>query len=185
MLDTPTSDWIDDFSQRYSNTWCWYVDGNKKTLVRITRVNVQRVEFVDKDGWEFKANVDGGAVFEFSQVPSGWYIDQEEKPWLFQRRPARQWKRGICEQNTYTYTIVNDRLILVDLTPQSLLSLENAGKTNSSVLSKFFCVTDSRVYCLNSMIGVREGNKISMLKPQFKQELSDAIRRSKNNYQIV
>lgn len=186
MLDSPTRAWLDDFSSRYSGTWCWYVDGDKRMLVRITHVGNERVTFEDIEGWKYSANVDSGVLFEFSQVPSGWYVNKKLGPILFVRRPARQWKRGICDQNTSCYSInTNGGLRLSEITGDSLSSLENAGKTDISVLSKWFCVHRSILYCLDTVIGVKENNKIILSEPRFRQELTDAVRRSGNTYEVV
>lgn len=90
-----------DFSQRYAGTYGWYhSDSGNKILVRVTEVDESSVRFEDKNGIAYSALCDKGNVFEFLPLERAVYNLVNDDVVISERVPARQWKRGICRENT-------------------------------------------------------------------------------------
>lgn len=181
MLDTPTQDNYRDFRARYRCTFGWYIDAKYgKLLVVIKDVDEHVVRFSGLQGEEYHAKVGANILFEFSQIAHGWY-SSVDGPRLLIRRPQRQWKRGICEENTYLYVNAGNWLQSI---PLSLVELNKCftGKDGYSdgdfVLSKYFACIGNTLYMKDMPVGKREGNVLKLPNTLVHQELSDIVRRN-------
>lgn len=199
MIESPTSTNIGDFKQRYQGVLGWYIpeEGKSKLLVRVTSVNNERVTFSDKNGGSYHAYVDAGVRFEFLPIVKEWK-NTPKSCYFLSRVPARQYKRGICEDNTsiisfnmttgkyteeqeykgwyeYIYGIYSyNRTIKEDL--KDFLD----GKRECTALSKHFAIGNGHVLLYNTIIGSYSGTNITLKTDLFLQELTDLCNR--NNY---
>lgn len=123
MRDSPTSENWGDFSQRYKDTYGFLLgESAKKVLVRVDNVSEDSVRFVDDSGHEYFARVDAGVQFEFIPVDMGAY-NVRKGVLLVNRQPARQWKRGICRNNTSIRQVQiynHSKGVVVDFVAQKL-----------------------------------------------------------------
>lgn len=197
MIDSPTTANLQDFKQRYSGVLGWYIsqDDKSRTLVTVSNVSSERVTFKDQVGGTYYANVNGGVQFEFLPVEKGWHNTQEHCYFL-SRIPARQWKRGICADNT---SIRRGDVILglsygeVDTWAGSIFKVFSytgsvincvrefmEGKRNSVALSNHFALVQGRILLHNIIIGSYHSDNKKLLileKDIMVQELTDTLRR--------
>jgi hypothetical protein len=96
-----------DFRQRYEGTFGFYRgEDGKKLLVRLEAINERVCLFIDKNGLEYRLNVDSEKDIGFDFIPpkSGYYNtlmdDGTLQPVLVSRVPARQFQRGVSSKNT-------------------------------------------------------------------------------------
>ena len=99
MIESPSHNNIADFKQRYSGVFGWLNPKDGRQRVFVKNVSATRVTFTDPTGHEYYANVDAGVDFEFLPAEKAW-AQTSLGLFLIQRIPARQWKRGICVDNT-------------------------------------------------------------------------------------
>lgn len=185
MIDTPTSHNISDFKQRYHGVFGW-LHPNKHP-VYISSVNSRQVVFTDAEGAEFYAAVNGGAQFEFAPVVRGWYATPTNMYYMT-RVPARQWKRGIAEENTHIalpssvdYTFHGDqwKKAVFDV-------LGNTEYTGTNVMSRHFARVDKSLYLYNRVIGnFINDSKVALDNDMFRQEFSDMVRRKNLGIEVV
>lgn len=194
MLDTPTSENYRDFHQRYSHTFGWLITKDKPDqFVQILDLDDNSVNFkTSKDGPTYYAKVNGGAVFKFQQVERGLYRGLDGLIWYLARIPARQWKRGVCKQNTQLQFLDSNNFYNPD--DRGFDSFANVlcneqryeyqeNEYEDTLISKHFCVSSTgSVFFYNRAIGSADKNG-SITLNQFgavvKQELQDALRRNK------
>jgi hypothetical protein len=183
MIDTPTSNNIADFKQRYSGVFGWLLSEGVKKLVYISGVNSKQVTFTDAEGGNYFANINAGVEFEFAPVMRGWY-NTPEGVFYMCRIPARQWKRGVCVDNTHVgaggspdYQLVGDAW---NKAVFSILSVSNPYKINDlqyTAYSKHFANVYGRLYLYTKPIGVVVDNHVKLASPLFRQEFMDMCRR--------
>lgn len=97
---------IADFSRRWANTYVWMNMDNLKreVLVRITSVeeHPKKVAVINVTSKEFGAlRVNFGSEtssLKFKHPPVG-VFQYGSDSYLLQRRPQRQWRRGLCSDN--------------------------------------------------------------------------------------
>lgn len=199
MIATPTGSNIGDFKQRYQGVVGFLRPKDKApTLVFVYNVSSSRVTFKDQNNHEYYANVDSGVEFEFIPTQRAWY-NTSKGTFYLQRVPARQWRRGICPDNTAFQQLYDDMMGLSeeDWKNVAFLVMGNTvsykegvinylnGQQRTCALSKHFAMGPSRVYFCNLFVGQRDGSKI-ILKEEYGmlyQELSDVCKR--NNYAIT
>ena len=197
MIDTPTHNNISDFRQRYQNVLGWFLTGKgEKLLVRVAEVGDSQVTFVDHGNNVYYANVGQGVNFEFLPVQRAWY-DTELTTYYVSRKAARQWKRGICQENTSIEAI--ETILGIETPgkglPWNLLAFnifstpQDTGKyvadflgnkRSSCTLGRHFSLTkhlEGRVLFHNILVGYYSKNVITDVKPIIKQELTDVIRK--------
>lgn len=199
MIDSPTHDNIADFKQRYQGVMGW-LNPNKpdgRCAVYVSNVNSQKVTFKDAKGNEYYANVNTGVQFEFLPTQRAWY-NTKDSVFLVQRIPARQWKRGVCPDNTSIGEVRGGSLygspveiewrnaafdVMTAVIPYKQAVAEFLAKGRSSVaLSKHFTISGSVLFFLNLNAGMFVDNTITLRKDldMIRQELQDLINR--NNY---
>lgn len=181
MRDTPTHENFRDFRARYQHTYGWYVDEKYgKILVNITSVEEDYVKFMGPRGEAYQARVGANIMFEFTQIEHGWYMTPT-RPVLLVRHPQRQWKRGICDENTRAMLPSGDNLYAhgVDF---KILQECFAGtyeyKEGDFALSKYFACVGTCLYMKDSVVGSRKGNVLTLKSTFVHQELVDTIRRN-------
>lgn len=173
-----------DFQQRYLGTYGWYEkpDGTN-ILVQVFKVTSEKVGFVDENGGEYWALSDVGNVFSFLPVQRGLYYYNGSIIYL-QRVPARQYKRGICLENTSINNLTEDYRMDVS---HALLQKVFGWQENPTLekfkelpardvlLNNMFAIIRKRVYLYDNVIGTYNG-RITLSNKLFKQELDDVIR---------
>lgn len=186
MKELFSSDTWADFRQRYSNTYGWYEKENgEQVLVRVAQVNNALITFLDKNEITYTAKVDKGNSFYFIPVQKG--LGYFGKDIICSSRvPARQWKRGICIENTRMRNLSQDEL--VDITHELLenfLNKELISKrleefkqsfTGHVILNSFLSFTNN-VMIYDNVIGklIRKDRKIILKSDTFLQEVVDAL----------
>lgn len=188
-----------NFSQRYLNTFGFYVNRatNQNVLVQITDIGRTQVNFKDKYGMEYHLRADSSEDIGFSFIPpkSGWH-NTPNGGVLIRRIPARQWQRGICSRNTQIMTPLSHRYeidfdmldkIFVNKTAfdQALAVFHKGSGSNTFIaLSEQFALSyaSKRIYCFDTYIGEwsksGETYKVKLdVRELWQQEVRDAFAR--------
>lgn len=183
-----------DFKQRHESTIGWLHRAGKTHLVYVSHVGGDRVSFSDKDGTEyFATSAADDTEFEFLPVTRGWK-NGTKRAWYMQRRPARQYQRGVSPNNTEIFSLSpagalnktgveiqtvheytsKDKVDPFDLFHDSL----NAKRPYGVAIDRHFAlVPKGVVYFYDRLIGMNDGNKITIDYPAIRQELGDVLRR--------
>jgi len=170
-----------DFRQRYSGTFGWYTDKDRKILVMVDQVEGDYCTFYDEKKIQYTANADKGVTFEFLPVEKGLYNVGNDLV-LVQRKPARMWRRGISADNTTLWSFLKAKNAtpsfenLSEIFSPSYRDFHSeflAGRRNSIALSKQFGIHDKNVYLYDTKIGVLDGTKIILDDDLFSQEFRD------------
>lgn len=196
-----------DFRQRYEGTYGFFFDrkNNKKLLVNIERVDTEdiprKVIFRDKRGISFNiySDVQDDIGFEFLPPKSAFYNTQSGVFYV-ERRAARQFRRGICENNCLVYSL-NDRGFRQSRVDFDSLSsifempipLDQAvkdfqNKKNPCIaLTSFMAICNSKLYMYKEDIGTVKDNTITLKEGGmlFLTELQDAVKTLNLNFTIV
>lgn len=203
MLDSPTGRNVADFKQRYQGVIGWlHQPAGNKVAVFVSNVTSSKVTFKDKADAEYYANVDAGVQFEFIPTQRAWY-NVKDAVYLVQRVPARQWKRGICSDNTFFQQLTKDTLMLT-VAPWTTVAFEVMGaalpaaavvkeyrqqQRDAVALSKHFALSASKVFFLNIQIGdVVRADKTIIIAPAYhmvRQELTDVINRNNYPFKVI
>ena len=183
-----------DFAQRYIGTYGWYErKSGTPVLVKLTDLDEFNLYFQDKVGMKYKALADAGNFFSFIPVIKGCYF-YSGIPVLIKRIPAKQYRRGICDDNT-SITAIGDNFAL-DVTfsiMESIFSgkLETGleefrtGYIGKVILDRMFVISFDKIYLYDIPIGNYNWTtrQIDMENSLFKQEVEDCIRDA--NLEIV
>lgn len=198
MLDTPTSDNIEDFRSRYRGTYGFLVrEGKTDLLVYIKETSGGHVTFQNVDGNEYYANLDQNVMFRFLPIIRGWH-NTRVGPRYFMRIPERQFHRGISRGNTAIYSLSANGLfqhtsielkLLEDVfvkKPQSSFAGYASFDENYHIPNKYFLLTETAIYMYDRKIGTIEDRKTILLtEPVFKQEVQDFITRGALKLKVV
>lgn len=192
MLDKFTSENSRDWRQRYASSWGWLVTGNEEKIVFINDVRDGVVTFTtEHNGHKYEVYEDSPVQFRFSQVPTGWFVDNAGNPFFACRRPARQWCRGISESNTrFLYTHKSVAFLPGGLNWDNVVACLSGQKKSpkqeetSDVLSNNFAVVNGKVFARSMQIGTFSKGLISLNNDLFAQEVSDVIRRGQLAYKL-
>lgn len=192
MLDTLTLYNRDDFVQRYSQSYGWFLHPEKKqkVLSYIRKVDRERVVFVTSTG-EFFAYAGTDVQFEFLPITRGWFYGPSGLVFL-QRIPAKQFCRGISDKNTMVMEVNSlGKLVEGNLSLALLEDVFNPimqgksfrsyleGTLRGFVLSQYFALVANKVYFYNHLVGeFTNNNEIILSNPMIAQELSDTICRN-------
>lgn len=102
-----------DFRQRYEGTYGFFVDETgTRMLTKILAIDQESspraVHFVDERGvtYTLYADVAGNIGYEFLP-PKSMFHNTEYGVYYTQRRAARQFKRGVCSENTTIFRLLN------------------------------------------------------------------------------
>lgn len=189
MRDSLTSDNARDFNARYVNTIGWLIHPNKgRQIVRLKEGEDNSIRFDGLDGGEYEVYADSNIEFEFIPVKRRFYQVADGRVFLLERVPARQWKRGICSDNTQAWWW-KDRWYNAEVTPKIIdmcmhekefLTLQD-GQLK---LNSFFAIMDSAFYWFRTKMGVVNKNIITLDNPVIMQEVQDAIKRGGFEYGV-
>lgn len=192
MIDSYTTHNHHDFNARYSNTYGWLLreDNGKPLFVHLIEADGERLYFDIGTDFKYHAEVDGGARFEFIPVNKGWFATTDDDLVFLCRLPARQWKRGISENNTRATSLLGMRSVRItyDLL-ESIFNAKDIFPKETSVgtlISRHFVISKSGVvYFYNQSVGVFDkGTIILDTGLNITQELNDAIKRANLNYSV-
>lgn len=173
-----------DFQQRYLNTYGWYTkDDHSSVLVKVSKVTPEKVVFVDEFSTEYFALSNVGNIFSFLPVQRGLYYYDGTIIYLA-RIPARQFKRGICQENTLLtniktmahFYISHDLLknVFGIASNPTIIKFKEAY-TGDVLLNKVFAIVNKQVYLYNRKIGEYKNKEVILSNTLFKQELVDVF----------
>lgn len=198
MREEFTRNGATDFQRRYLGTYGFFVAGEgKKVLVQVDGVSEEQVQFRDKNKNPYTANADQGNVFEFMPVERGLY-DCGDDMIAMERKPARQWKRGVCAENTSLWmfsrgdwgTVTFDRLAAT-FTARAKKDMETNlqdwlnGKRRGVAFTQQFGAWDGNLYLYYNKIGtITPDKKLCVVNPLFGQELKDVMRDTELNFKV-
>jgi hypothetical protein len=182
-----------DFRQRYEGTYGFYTtEEGSKLLVVIDSVNEEEVKFRDSKRLSYTALSDRGLSFEFlSPVKRLFAIG--DMVYLIERRPARQFQRGVSANNTRIYKLdtmapvpinFNNLAAAFDEDTEVRYKLQlvrmEKGLRKTLLLSDMLAFVNGSVYLYKDVIGRLDlANKKVVLSKNmgmFRQEVLDAIR---------
>lgn len=186
-----------DFAQRFAGVFGWYLtDENKEILVRIEEVGNNKLTFTDENNLEYTANADRDVKFKFIPVQKRVFMF-EGSCFVSQRRPLRQYKRGMCSENTDFLLIpasirspVTFPIVKAYLNPQyteTISRYKDDPEYTIGALSPLFSVRVGSVYLYNVLIGKYDTkNKVVMLDDDlFQQELIDLFTKENIQHNVV
>lgn len=189
MKDTYTSENGRDFRQRYSGTFGRYTtESGKKITVYVNELTDQEVLFNDINGVNLSARVNSGVEFEF--YPLNRRLTDHNKTILYScRKPDRQWKRGVCIDNTKIIDLARGMEIPVGHTVVDAIYNSQAnfldtfnqfkkGSRTNFLLSDKFAVVNGHVYLYDKPIGKFKNLEEVDVLPLFVQEVKDSIARN-------
>jgi hypothetical protein len=187
-----------DFIQRYIGTYGWYpTESGKKILVYLEQVVDNQLRFKDVDGTPYRANADTEVFFEFVPLKKGLYNRVKDDDVIcVQRRPQRQWQRGVTDNNTNIISL-RERAkssmnvggavgvsfeflqeILKDREVQAQASFF-AGERKNVALNRNFAIIGGKVFVFTLQIGTYKDREITLKDAMFAQEIADLIRDKK------
>jgi hypothetical protein len=187
MIETFTSENSGDFQARYAETFGWLHRTDRKQFINLESVIEDKVSFSIGTHHKYSVNINSGINFEFIPVDRGWFNTTNGEVVYLQRRPARQWKRGISESNTEIYDAYRSR---VDLTFARLSSIfENPNKwgikpSQCAISKQFAMLPDGTVYFYLHCVGRWVDNTIILDNSIVEQELRDQLTRQQSTIEV-
>jgi hypothetical protein len=185
MRDSFTRDNARDFQARYLGSYGHYIrDDGKSIPVFLSNMDDNTLYFTDLYGVEFNTVVNSGAVFEFMQMTRRLYAGLDGNIYLIERRPARQWTRGVSQNNTRAWLLTEkhgavERGVEHTLMRNILVEMETKGKTNFKLTDQI-AIVGSCLYLYNLVIGGyhKETNTVELARQYdvFSVEVKDACR---------
>jgi hypothetical protein len=200
MFEKFTAEGSRDFHQRYIGTYGMFRKGDRKTLVRLDKIDTV-VKFSDCDGIDYTLQPDSDDPtigFEFIP-PKTQYYNTEHGVRLVSRIASKQYSRGICDKNTRIQD-VRQREMGVSFTTLRPIFAEGSIITPAQTLQMFdetalsgqFALSTSsgRVWCLGNYIGMvyTWGDSLSIELtdwPLWGTELQDCLRRNNMKGTVV
>lgn len=194
-LEEFTSGGARDFRQRYLGVWGYYpTPSGEKLLVYMSQINERETKFNDAIGIEYTAKADQGVFFQFIPIEKRLFV-YDNMLVLAERRPARQYSRGVSEANTLFREITYSDTVLI--TAKTIVAYANPvydvvidpSKT-VQLLSPMFGIKHGRIFLYDRGIGsVRYDANLKLQlrvdEPLFYQELVDVVRERKINVEVV
>lgn len=187
MIEEYTANGSRDFQQRYKDTYGWYItDKGNKVFVKLSEVGTTALKFVDAKENVYTALADKGNRFEFIPLERGLFNSASEDAVVYcQRVPARQWRRGIHQQNTSLTKIGGAYNLEVNF--KSLLDIMEAhankvyvnqwkqGGRHTAAFNPMFGVVNRALYNYNRIIGSLDKKRIVLDNSLFLQEVMDIV----------
>lgn len=191
MLVKFNADTYRDFNQRYVGAYGWLITPTNKKLININSVDGHRVYYNIGGATLFWAELNSATTFEFIPVDHGLFNGRDGYTYYMHRKPARQWRRGISENNT-----VMEKLHTHKHVPINYQTLENIFNDEFSqrnypqvfetgALSKHFAVLYGKVYFYSIVIGNYANDEIILNNEITAQELKDLIHRNHWNIKVT
>jgi len=185
MREVFTSAGRQDFRQRYEGTFGWYANDGKRLLVSVDRVLDGVMHFSDQNKVQYSANADKGVGFEFLPVERGLHNIDSDMVYMY-RKVARQYKRGICPDNTvirsfstWDYIKIKHDVLEKLFTPVKVEEYINDwrnGKRVGVAFSQQFGVFKNNVVVYDNVIG-KFDDETFKVNPLFKQEIQDIMKK--------
>jgi len=192
MLDTLKSDTFRDFSQRYRHTFGWLVNKNKDIPVYIRDVSDTVVSFQGLNGEEYFAYADKDVMFKFLPLKRRITVGSDGNLYTISRHPARQYRRGVCADNTHITQLTPTGAISrrVDVPTINTIVSGDGVKTGTGIvkMSDQFAIVGAIIYLYEYTIGTVDTSSGIMIDKKylnFIQELRDAIRNGSFKYRIL
>jgi len=131
--------------------------------------------FINANNIKYYANADTGVVFKFIPVTKKlFYFD--DKLLLAQRVPARQYKRGIHQQNTNIRGVLYSEQYEVSFDMLDAYNNNKIINDDVHILNNMFALTATGLFLYNQRIGNVLDDTIHLSTPLFRQEVVDALR---------
>jgi len=175
-----------DFQQRYGGTFGWFEKENgEKLLVQVSHCDASTVVFKDASKMDYYAKVDSGNKFHFIPVVKSVY-QHGDSVLVVKRIPAKQYKRGICKENTQIYNLTSSSHVNISFEnlatifgpkDDKLLIQWCKERTGNICLDGVFSIVKNIVYIYDTPIGVYKAEErlVKLDVDVFKQELSDVF----------
>lgn len=186
MIATFTSAGWRDFNQRYANVFGYFPkEDGTDVLVYMEKVGETRCTFRDREDLTYYAQADMGVNFKFIPITKKVFL-YNGMPHLAQRVPARQYRRGICGDNTKITSILSGRSLSVDFAMVQAYTEKPDNSGKHKVFDDIFVITQAGNLCIyDHCVGSIEGSKVTLTSDIFKQEILDLFRRNNLEYTIV
>lgn len=196
MRDTFSSANMHDFNGRYADTYGFLLSkDDSRRLVLFNECSDDFAYFQTEDGGlKYHAKRDAGARFEFIQVDHRFFNAADGHTYLVERRPARQWKRGISRQNTTLYQLSSTDGIRTEKMSLKLLNdifadfsdaqynpqiNPSLAERETVALSRNFAIYQGKVYFYSIIVGDVEKDMLLInRKSLVRQEVDDAVNRN-------
>lgn len=186
-----------DFKQRYEDTFGFFTrpGTNDKRIVKFLEVNEELVSFVDQKGISYTVYPDSDVEFTFlSPVKKLFAVD--DLVFLIQRRPARQYQRGISENNTQIINLLTfgnsqptfgrlEAAFEKEPTPKLFEQDFQLGKRRTILFSNIFAGVETKFFLYNSVIGKISDKTITLDDDIYIQEVKDMIRDTGVDYKVT
>lgn len=194
MKEEFKSDHWKDFSQRYQGTYGWYEREDKgKLLVYLAKVDEDNLTFQDESGFKYYARPDKDNYFTFIPVERGCYNFETNEVVVVRRHPARQWKRGLCSENTIIQRLSDNQNLGVGFkvldsifTPKPNTALERfkAHRDCNVAFDRTLAHVNGKLYIYNNVIGEYKTGGFHLSNALFKQEVEDVVKRNNLNIMV-
>jgi len=186
------SDGWRDFHQRYKDTFGWFErEGKPSVLVKLVSIEAHGLEFVDEQGFRYNAYPDKGNFFTFLPVVKGCYLFGD-KVVTVERIPARQWRRGICNDNTsitntagYFYSVDFPIIKAIFTGQNNTIERYKLAKQLPVLLNSQFHIEHEGVFVYNKRIGNFGDDTIILDDSVFSQELGDLMKQHQLPIRVV
>lgn len=196
FLRSNARDWV----QRYQGTYGKYHKDGRSVLCYLSKIDLDSdrpcLYFKDSNNCDYHLYVDNaqGVEWEFL-LPESKYYNTPKGVYYIQRRAARQFQRGISNNNTIVNTITGrgsipaklgfDILLAVDSAFTSVDAYDYHTKWGAVALSSQICLAATGVYVASSMIGTYTWENASPdiqlvgdAGKMFMQEVKDSLTRN-------
>jgi hypothetical protein len=179
-----------DFRQRYEGTFGYFTNPvtKSKKLVKLTGVGDTSVSFTDKEGVKYEAVADRDLEFEFIPLERKLFLSGGHLMYV-ERKPARQWSRGVCDNNTRITNLSTNIPVAVNFdriqrsmepVPDLYTQMQKIkNKSAKSVLfNSFLGVHNDTLFLYGQAIGEAdlETKTLKIREPLFLQEVLDSVR---------
>lgn len=189
MLEEFKSGTVRDFSQRYVGTYGYFTTekDKRRILVHLSEISHGDLTFSDDRGNTYTAKPDVGNIFEFLPLTRKLILYKGNVVHI-SRKPARQWQRGVSENNTSLEYIATRRRLSLSFAVLKAAYLNEYKYTseaetdfldkeeNSLLLSDTFALVGEVVFLYNVKIGTVSGSAIELTTALFYQELTDLLK---------
>lgn len=186
-----------DFQQRYAESYGWLPrDGKPDLPVYIRQVDGNTLYFEDLEDNQYHVFADKDVSFKFHQMKRSVYVGASGNVYVIERRPARQWQRGVSRANTnlFVFTPRAYRFEPSRISHAFMKDIMAGGgklKVPGVVMSDIFSLLNDVVYMYSHPIGScskQDSTWIVSLTSKFngfKQEILDAARDSGTKITLV
>lgn len=157
---------VNDFARRWTGTYVWLYMENlgREVLVKITSVEehpkkIATITITSKEYGDMKLNFGSDASrLKFKYPPVGVFQHGTDAV-MMQRRPARQWRRGLCSDNAnliYTHRYLSAKSLPWDLAAvqaafdHKIMAKEDALRMLNKGLARSVAMDNEFSLCLST-----------------------------------